>query len=462
MWVMAATLGAAVLQMALLLAVARLLDAAQYATFSLAIAVGLLISALSSEWLRMILARQAAMRRRRVNSALLSGIGRAAEIIAALIACGGFLAAAGAWALAADGVAIIIIAAGIVGAATALSDLLAIYLRFKSTRRAYALFVLMRTMAAGLPTCVAAGIGMDGAACALTFGVGTVVCALAARVVLWRRVAGRRDLQLAMSFARPGFAMATSAIAMHAMAALWRVTAKICLPSEVAGMLLLAVDLGTRGLNVLGAALGSWATRPVFESAHAQDREELERTFKSVSAIFNSFWFISAPYGVAAATIIPLYISKGGVSPVYAPAAAASLVALLGMFLRLFLVDPYVAARGREREIAIAASMIVATSSVIMLTAVLTRSETLALASMPFTLSLSLVVYVFRNRDVLARGLYGRHAYHSAVKVLLVGGGLPIFAASRQFREIAIVLIASVALDIMLARNIYINRHFVR
>lgn len=395
--VIVVSLVAAAIQMGLLLLTARVIGVAQYSQFSLIVSVAVFLSAFAADWLRMIVARHGGSRRLRFRAAILSdaraiSLGIAFVLLAIAGAVAGMLVL-----LASAHAATFAAAIGIAGAGMALADMAATYLRYASREQwRYNVFMIVRVSLMGGAPLAAALAGAGGAQVGMAFGLSGIACGGSFVLLLWPgglALNGRLLLRLAGQ----GWSLATGSIGTNIAMTLARVTLGIAMPGRASGGALLAIDLFSRGANVLGIALCNWGNRALLEAAHRRGNAGAIAAFGRFSAIFMAAWFSCALIGLVMCLAIPVFTLHLDNVGAYVTVALPTCVAIAVLYMRIFLFDCLLASLNRHREIALIASLTTVVALVGVAVAWAIRMPVLGASLFPIAVGLVSAVYVWRN-----------------------------------------------------------------
>lgn len=436
---------AAAIQMALLLVTARILGSASYSSYSLIVAVATFVAACCGEWLRMLVARQGGSLRRRLRTALLGGLRAWSLGIALSLLVAAALAMMIADAASGRPLALAIAATGVVAAGAMLSDMAATFLRFTSTPAAYNRFALIRVAMMGGASVAAALAGADGAGTAMSFGAAGLACGGGFVLAFWPRSAARKGL--VKQLAPIGWSLASGSLGTNIAMTVSRLALGIALPATVSGGVLLAIDLATRGTNVLGAAINTWGNRLVINAAHRNGAVGARREFGPVSAVFLTLWFSVTMFGLLVCTGIPLLTLHISTPELYLAGTVPTLLALFCLLLRTFLFDAYLSAIEQHREVALAGVTTVIFVATGALAVPLLRAPAAGMAAFPAAIALSLALYLVRNGRALWQAV-DRRAVAFGVQVtgtVAIGGTLA--GLGRSWLAAGAVVLVIAALD---------------
>lgn len=399
------SLSASLAQMLSLMAVARLIGTAEYSQYSLGVTIGVFISALTSEWLRMILSRQAGGTRLRVRSQLLQEIRHVMLILVGVVlfisvAASSFVAIIGH-----ENLSGVILGVGILASSNIVADITATYLRFSARQMHFCIFIIFRAVVPGLLTIAAATLMRSGISCLYIFAVANMLIGAVVNFGFWPRSQKPRPFRLLGNFVGAGVAMSTSTVAVTWAVTAVRSTLAVCLPANLSGALFVALDLGQRGFTVLGSAISTWGVRLIYDSAHNRDQQLTTSVFRRVSDISLTLWFSVALYGACGAIIAPSVVARTPLPSSYLLDISLVLMALLILLARIYLVDPLLAALSREREIAIAAAVLAVTTVLSCGAALWFKEAWIAVAATPFIAGVSLLLYWQRNVLAIRQGV---------------------------------------------------------
>lgn len=467
MTVILISLLAAAIQMVLLLVTARILGAAEYSGFSLIMTVAIFLSACCSEWLRMILARQGSSLRHRMRTALLGGLRVWTVRLALSLLIGLAPIAILAEAIASKSIALAIVATSLVGTGTMLSDMAATFLRFTSSRQAYNCFVLLRVSLMGGASVAAAALGGNGSQTATAFGAAALLCGGGFIALFWTRSLPRKGLIIRLG--PMGWSLASGSLGTNISLMLSRLALGIALPANISGGVFLAIDLATRGINVLGVAINTWGNRLIINASHYEGIAGAKRTFLPVSAVFITIWFSVALAGVALCVAIPLITLTFNEVDLYLMATVSTVFSILLLFLRTFLFDAYLSAIGRHREVAHVGVSTVFLTAIGALFAAFVPTPAIGMLAFPAAVVLSYIAYFKRNGTVLWSGInrpsaiFGVHA----IFAVAVAGGVVSMSDSLPVTVVILSVITmnygfrlSVAAKDVFLKNKYISKDF--
>lgn len=454
MIVILVSLVAAAVQMGLLLLTARILGSGAYAQFSMIIAAAVFLSAAVGEWLRMVVARQGGTLRLRIRGALLAAVRRWTLTLA------GALAAVG---MALKGLDLVIpgipgsgflLAATLAASGNMLSDMAATHLRFTSTRAAYNRYALARSAVVGCAAVLAACAGATGAEAAIAFGVAGCLCGGGYVGLLWRDTAPARS-SLLVRFAPVGWSMASASIGTTFALTASRLAIGIALPASVSAGTLLAIDLASRGTNVLATAMSTWGNRLIYSGAHEDGDRGARAAFTSVSAVFISIWFSVAIIGLLACVAIPLVTLHVAQRDLYFVATAATLSAILLLLLRAMLFDAFLAALHRQRDVALAALTSAIVAAIGAGLAFIWPVPELGIAVLPMAVLFSFAFYLTRSGAELWIAIDHRSVRFALAKTAVAAVIAWLAASGSGLAGIAAVLLVAIALDIRCLLQLY-------
>jgi len=439
------SLVAATIQMTLLLVTARILGSGSYSSYSLIVAVATFVAACCGEWLRMLVARQGGSLRRRLRTALLGGLRAWSLGIAFLLLVAAVLAMMIADATSGRAMAIAIAATGLVAAGAMLSDMAATFLRFTSTPAAYNRFVLIRVALMGGSSVGAALAGADGAGTAMSFGTAGLACGGVFVLAFWPRSAARKGL--VKQLAPIGWSLASGSLGTNIAMTVSRLALGIALPAAVSGGVLLAIDLATRGTNVLGAAINTWGNRLIINAAHRNGAVGARREFGPVSAVFLTLWFSVTMFGLLVCTGIPLVTLHVSAPELYLAGTVPTLLALFCLLLRTFLCDAYLSAIEQHREVALAGVTTVIFVAIGALVVPFLRTPFAGMAAFPAAIALSLGFYLIRNGAVLWQAMDRRAMAFGVEVTVTVAIGSTLAGLSRSWLVAGAVVLVIATLD---------------
>lgn len=397
MVVIVISLIAAAIQMGLLLLTARVVGVDEYARFSLIIAVAAFLSAVLSEWLRMIVAYHAGSRRVRLRNAVLRQVRSWIIALSASATLLGLMAAAIAWSINYPDAAWFVAATGIAAAGMMLSDMSAAFLRFGAqTRWHYNAYTMVRVTMMGGAALVMAVIGASGPAVAATFGVAGMAIGGIYVATAWPGIGPARP-RLLVRLAGQGWSLATGSIGTNLALTLARTTLGVALPGRLAGGALLSIDLFARGGNVLGSSLCTWGFRVLMDGLHHDGKIGAQRSFRIFSGVFLSIWYSIALIGLMACLVIPVYTLHLTQIGLHFAVTLPTLIAIALLFNRVLLFDSLLAALSLHREVALTASLTAVLAGIDSAIAPLVHNAVVAACLFPLTTLALSVFYLARN-----------------------------------------------------------------
>lgn len=445
MIVIVISLIAAAIQMGLLLVTARVLGTGAYSSFSLIVAVATFLAACCGEWLRMLLARHGGSLRRRMGAALLGGLRLWCLRLAQTLLLVTVLATMIAQATSGAALALAAAATGIVAAGAMASDMAATFLRFTSTRQAYNRFVLIRVGLMGGSSVAAALAGANGAEAAIAFGVAGLACGGGFVLLLWPRGTFRKGLILRL--APIGWSLASGSLGTNIAMTVSRLALGLALPATVSGGVLLAIDLATRGTNVMGAAINTWGNRLVINAAHSGGFAGAQREFAPVSAVFLTLWFSVTMSGLMVCAAIPLVTLRIDDPALYLAGTLPTLLAIFCLLLRTFLFDAYLSAIEHHREVALAGATTVILVAIGALSVPLLRMPIVGMAAFPAAIALSLAIYFVRNWATLWQAIDRRAIAFAMETTFAIAVGGVLAALTRSWLVVGLAGLGVAALD---------------
>jgi len=338
--VVSVTIGIAVLQLVILLLLARLLGPGEYSVYSVYFSVATSLAALLAEWIRLVVARFSGVRGDRLRGAILHSALTLVLILAA--AC---LAIAGGAAVLAASLGIRslvapVAAVGVLTASNMIGDMLHTVIRFNRGVRPYAVYAGLRVGASGVLAVLAGAAYATADAAVLGFAVGGSLVVASAFGRFWSPRARPVPYRRLVRFVKVGWAMAISSISSLVALSLARILMQSAAPPRTADAMLLAFDLSQRGLTVLGAGLTTWLSKALYKAAHARGAVGLAPTSALTSTVFGITWNSFAIYGSACALAIPIALHGRGVYGGHEWAAALNVLAGVILSGRIYNLEP--------------------------------------------------------------------------------------------------------------------------
>lgn len=454
MIVILVSLLAAAIQMALLLLTARILGSGAYAQFSMIIAAAVFVAAAVGEWLRMVVARQGGTLRLRMRAALLSAVRRWVLALAGTLILCGSAAAMLAASLPAMSGGNVVAAAALAAAGNMLSDMASTHIRFTSTRAAYNRYALVRSSVVGGAAVLAALGGATGEQAAIAFGVAGCFCGGGYVLLLWRDTRAARS-SLLIRFAPVGWSMASASISTTFALTASRLALGITLPVSVSSGTLLAIDLASRGTNVLAVAISTWGNRLIYSGAHEDGDRGAQEAFRKVSAVFISIWFSVALFGLLACVAIPLVTLHVAQREVYFAATSVTLTAIHILLLRAMLFDAFMAALHRQRDVAMAALASAVVAALGAGLAFVWRVPEAGVAVLPVSVILSLTVYLTSNGREFLKAVDRPAAAFALIKTVVVAAIAGLAVAGAGAPAIACAVLFAIFLDACCLLQLY-------
>lgn len=446
MIVVVVSLGAAAVQMAMLLLTAHVLGVGQYTRFSLIVAIALVLSSVTSEWLRLIVARHGGSRRRRFRGAVLRDARRITFALSSGLILLGLLSSAGTAATGHPDFAQLVAATAVSAAGMMVSDMASVALRYGAVQQwQYNLYTAVRVTMMGSAALVAAIGGGNGAAAAGAFGLAGILVGGCYGLLLSPQGGVSRP-GLVRRLSPQGWSLATGSIGTNLALTMARLAIGVGLHGAIAGSVLLAIDLFSRGANVFGTALCTWGNRELLDGLHRDGPAGAMRAFRRFSAVFLSGWFSIALLGMAACVIIPIYTLHVTRIAQHTAATLPTLAAIALLFLRIFLFDCLLAALNKHREIALISSLTAGLAALCAAVSVLTHNLALAILLFPAAVAVLSAIYAFRNFLVFAAAI-DRQAVRFALGTIMVLG-VSAAAASLYPHAITLGLIATLMLTL--------------
>lgn len=351
MKVVVASILFALAQILLLLVLVKVLGASAYSTYSFYFTMAAAIAALTAEWVRLLVARYSGLRVVRVRGMIL---GTAMVWVgctsAAFIVVGGL--AGGLWFLTgrpSTGIAIATIS--VLTASSILGDCLATFMRFNTSAVLYLRYLGLRILASGALMLVLGSATGSAEAAALGFAGGVLAIALVFLRSYWVPVCGRTSFRRLLPFVPAGWAMAAGTISTNFTFAFSRLLLRLALPPHVAGAVFLALDLSTRGLNMLGVSFNTWSVKNLFDASHNRRADLMHSTAAKISALFGAVWLSAGVVGTGMAVVAPIVITGRGAYGTFADVAIINVLAVFLLMVRIFNFDTLMNAMGRYRVV---------------------------------------------------------------------------------------------------------------
>jgi hypothetical protein len=391
------------LQIVVLLGLVKILGVIEYSSFSLYFSIATFISALMSEWARMIVVRFSDVRGQRtrlmvLRTSLVWIVGTAIVVLSA-----GVAGAAATWSGMIPIPASEIFAIGVLGASGIIGDCCAAFARFNLAAKRYISFLALRMATSGAAAASAAWITRSAAWTAIAFGGGVMIASILLVIPYWYRLSRTNDHRRFRRFLPVGAAMATSAIATNGVFALARIALRGAIPANFAGSLFLAMDLATRGVVVLGIALNTFSAKAVYRASHSRDEAELVRQASRASTLFSVVWLAAGVTGSGVALAVPQVFAHGDAYGPYGTVAVTNILAILLFSGRIFNLDLILNAARFYRVVVIASVLSLATLCIAALKVAVLALPLAIVASISFEL-----VMVFHSRyfPAMARDMF--------------------------------------------------------
>ncbi|WP_181708665.1 hypothetical protein [Chthonobacter rhizosphaerae] len=449
-----ATMCAAAIQMVLLLVAANLLGVEEYAKFSLSLAIGIFAAALISEWLRMVLARHAGMRRRRFRRAFLSAVRMATLWTTAAALTLAVLAATVFVCLHDPNTAMFVLASGVVCSGCIILDMASTHVRFTGSQRKYSRFVLLKVIATGATAVSTTILANDGLITAIAFGASSAVYGLVYFRTKWPKDSPF-EIAVLKKLAGEGWSLASSSITTGISLTTARLALGSSIEAETAGAIFLAVDLAVRGLNVLGSTLNTWGARLIYDGSHMHGGDGAVEAFGVVSAVFQSIWFSLGLYGVVLSLVLTRLIFVVRAEGDFIVPAIPVLIAVFIHFLRVYLYDVYLSSIRRSSEIAVSSALMALITAVIVATGAARTFQVVAIVLLPCAVFASLTIYGLRNMKVILTAVDVRSSIFSLSKLVTATLGLAIWTTNAGIVYYIVVLILAALLDASQLRYVY-------
>ncbi|WP_141521538.1 hypothetical protein [Novosphingobium sp. PC22D] len=352
MKVIAFSLLFSIAQLAFLLVLARALGNAGYAAFSVNMAIAVTVSALSSEWLRLVMARYSGVRGLRLRASLLrTSLVWVLGLASLPIALGLILAATAPAALVSplDILAIAMLAGG-----ATLAECTATYLRFNARTDTFLRFSGSRIAASGLAMVAAALADRSASSAGIAFAVASAGVSAIWIVRYWVPEKGRVDHRRLLRFVSIGFGLASSSIFTSFLLTATRLGLRNSLGATQSAATLLAIDLASRGQSVLGNAFTTWSAKSIYDAAHARRSNRADPAMWRATIVFMALWSCLGVGGTLVAMLAPLLVlgrdAYGGTGWV----VALNLAGLVVLMARIYSIDLLLSAFARFRTIALA------------------------------------------------------------------------------------------------------------
>lgn len=436
---------AALIQVASLVVVAWLVGPSEYAIYSLIIASAALFSGVLIEWIRQTIARFSGSPRFRTSTWLLGAVRQVASVISLVLGVGGLSVTALALLLGEVSFAGLVLSFAVTLAAGANIDVMSMYLRYRSTARLFSGFLWARSLVGGLSAVSGAAIFRSAEGAALSAGAASLLMALAFRRRWWPTWRGRVRLRLLARLAGVGACASTSAIATNFTYTTGRVALVAGLGTASAGAAMLALDLVIRGVGILGTALATWGTRPLYDLAH-HSRERVYAAFGRVARVFLFAWMSLGILGAIAAQILATLWSPSGTDEgrVF---IVLNVAAILVLGARIYLLDPLLIVIGRVQEVALSAAILAGSALIFVTASPFVDSELLAL-SIPMSVSIATLIYMIRNGSRFRLGASKPAAILTAAQIVAM---IPFAIACPRFGppEILAALSFFVVIDLV-------------
>ena len=354
MKVVAASVAFAIGQIVLMLALVKILGTGPYSAYSLYFTLATAISALFSEWVRLLIARYSGVRGVRLRGAILTAalvwVGSGAFVTLAITAVATFVA----FVVSAPTIARAIGSTGVLAASSMLGDSVATFMRFNRPSGDYLRYLAWRIGLSGtLMLCIGV-LTRSADASALGFSMGVLLIATASIRLFWLPQAGRVSYRRLLRFVPVGWAMAMGTIGTNAILAIARVILKSVLPAQAAGAVFLALDLSTRGFNVLGVSFNTWAAKDLYSASHDRDRIEMEAIMSRTASLAMAMWLSLGIAGGAVAVAAPIILAGREAYGGFVGVAIANILAIMLLMVRIFSLDTMMNAVSRYRAVAIA------------------------------------------------------------------------------------------------------------